>query len=244
MHPVLFRWGKFTVHSYPVMLYLGLLGGILAGNWAASSAGLDVFRVDLVSILLCIPTIIGARLLHTFSHNQNGRGNWKRMWQRGAGGAALYGGLLLSVPLAFPLLRALRVPKGAYGDAVIFTMLIAMAFGRIGCVLHGCCAGRTSQSFLAINLPNLKGAWKKRIPTQYLEATLSLLLAAAAVLVRTSLPFRGALFLLMVAGYAIGRIALESTREETSKGQFTIHHGISVMLILCCLGALAVQWHR
>ena len=38
--------------------------------------------------------------------------------------------------------------------------------------------------------------------------------------------------------------ALESTREQTPIGRFTIHHGISILLIVSCLGTLAVRWPR
>jgi len=242
MRRALFRWGNVTVWSYPAMVYIGLTAGIMAGNWAAHGARMDALRVYAATLILAAPALIGGRLLYAVSHWSAYRNNLSRLWRLGDGGAAMYGGLLLVLPVSVPVLAVLGLPAGDYWDVAIFTMLVAMVFGRIGCLMNGCCAGRPSLSWIAMHLPNGKGDWAKRIPTQFLEAAWGILLIGLALLVRHSLPFRGALFLLVTIGYACGRLFLESTREETGKGRFTIHHGISVLLIVCCLGALALRW--
>src|SRR5262252_1173754 len=38
MRPILFRWRGLTVHSYPALLYVGLVLGVFAGNAAAYGA--------------------------------------------------------------------------------------------------------------------------------------------------------------------------------------------------------------
>ena len=59
------------------------------------------------------------------------------------------------------------------------------------------------------------------------------------------LPFRGALFLYVVAGYAVGRLALESARElSPGAGRFTIHHAISLGMIAVSLVAFTANWPR
>jgi prolipoprotein diacylglyceryltransferase len=62
-------------------------------------------------------------------------------------------------------------------------------------------------------LPGHGGAWQRRYPTQLLEAFWALVVLVVALWARPSLPFEGALFVLVVGAYAAGRLVLELTRE-------------------------------
>lgn len=239
MRRVLFHlWGR-PIHSYPAMLYIGLVAGIVAGNYAAHVAGLDAFRVYVATIVLIIPSLAGARLLHVASNWAVYRQDRSRIWDLSEGGMAQYGGLVLGVPISVPLLAALHLPFGAFWDIGSFTMLVGMIFTRFGCLLNGCCSGRASTIRGSIYLPNHMGVWEKRIPTQILEAGWATVLLMSSMAIWQRLPFPGALFLFVVAGYACGRLALESTRELPAAGRrFTIHHAISLLIIALSLAAL------
>lgn len=226
------------------MLYVGLVVGVAAGNIAAHAAGLNAFRVYVATLLLIPPSLVGARLLHVFTHWDIYRNDRKRIWNRNEGGQAQYGGLAVMVPLSFPLLAILDIPLGGFWDVSSFTILIGMIFTRVGCLLNGCCAGRPSGVF-GLHLPNAQGVWEKRIPTQILEAVWATMLVIAAALIWHLLPFPGALFLFVVAGYAVGRLALESARELAPGARgFTIHHAISLGMIALSLAAFTANWPK
>ena len=245
MRPVLFQWRGFTVQSYPAMVYLGLVAGVVAGNAAAHAAGVDAFRIYVASFILVVPALIGARLFYVASHWRLYRNNPRRIWNRNEGGAAQYGGLLLLLPCSVPVLAALHLPLGASWDMAVFSLLVLMIFGRIGCLLNGCCAGRPSKSWISLYLPNHRGVWDRRIPTQCLEAGWAAVLLVSAIAVRRWLPFPGALFLVVMAGYACGRLVLESTRDRNAEAaRFTIHHAISVVMIVFSFATLTVRWPK
>jgi phosphatidylglycerol:prolipoprotein diacylglycerol transferase len=244
MRRLLFEWRGIKVWSYPAMLYVGLVAGVVAGNIAAHAAGLDAFRVFVVTLLLIPPSLAGARLLHVVTHWDIYRNNRRKIWDRNEGGQAQYGGLLVMVPLSFPLLAALDLPLGAFWDVASFTILTGMIFTRVGCLLNGCCAGRPTGAW-GVWLPNSEGVWKKRVPTQILEAAWAAILLLSMLWVWPLLPFRGALFLYVVAGYAVGRLALESARELAPGARgFTIHHAISLGMIAVSLAAFSANWPR
>ena len=221
------------------MLYIGLVAGVVAGNYAAHIAGLDAFRVYVATILLLIPSLAGARILHVASHwNVYGKDR-ARIWDLKEGGMAQYGGILLAVPLSIPLLATLRLPFGQFWDVSSFTILVGMIFTRIGCLLNGCCAGRPSTMWGTIDLPNHLGVRAKRIPTQLLEAAWAAVLLAVSIMLWPRLAFGGALFLLVVAGYATGRLALESARDLPAESRgFTVHHVISLLIIVLSVAAI------
>lgn len=242
MRPVLFHWRGYRVWSYPAMLYVGCVFGIVGGNAAAHASGLDAFRVWMATFVLLGVALIGARLLFVVTHWSFFRNDLRRIWDRTEGGAAQYGGLLLAVPASWPLLSALSVPFGAFWDVGVLTILIGMIFTRMGCQLNGCCAGRPVKTFGLI-LPNHRGVWQRRVPTQGLEGAFAAVLLFAGLSVWPRLPFPGALFLLMAGAYATGRMVLESARERPAGASaFTVQHGISLFIMIVSFTGLLVLW--
>lgn len=239
---ILFLWRGIPVHSYPAMLYTGLVFGMVAGNYAANLGGLDSMRVYAATFLLVIPSLIGSRLLHVATRWGKYRREPSRIWDLSEGGMAQYGGILLAVPVSALLLPAMDLPFGAFWDVGSFTILVGMIFTRVGCLLNGCCSGRPSTMPGSLYLPNHSGVWKRRIPTQILEAAWAAILLVSSMLIWPRLPFDGALFLFVVAGYAAGRLLLESARDEATSGKgFTVHHAISLLLVAMAAGAIVTR---
>ena len=242
MRPILFRWRGLTVWSYPALLYVGLVLGVFAGNVAAHAAGIDARAVFMATFLLLLPALLGARLLFVATHWSAYRENPRRIFSRSDGGAAQYGALGVILPLSVPLTAVLGLSLGEFWDAATFTILVGAIFTRVGCLLNGCCAGRPSMRW-GVRLPNRAGVWERRVPTQALEALLAAILLAGAVFAWPHRPFAGALFLGAAGAYAVGRLALESFRERPAGSRgLTIHHVISLVLIVTCGAALAHRW--
>lgn len=242
MRPILFQWRGVTVWSYPAFLYLGLVAGVVAGNAAAHAAGMDARAVYVATFLLLVPALLGARLLYVATHWSDYRHDVRRIMDRSQGGAAQYGALALMLPLSVPVASLVGLSLGDFWDAASFTILVGMIFTRLGCLLNGCCAGRPVERW-GIRLPNRAGVWKRRVPTQALEALAAAVLLAVAALIWPRRSFPGAVFLIVAAGYALGRLGLESLRERApSSSRFTIHHAISIALLVVCGSALAGHW--
>jgi prolipoprotein diacylglyceryltransferase len=136
---------------------------------------------------------------------------------------AMYGGLPVMLLLSIPITGALGIPLGRFWDAAIFTILLGIAFTKLGCYLNGCCTGR--------------GIWRARFPAQLLEAAwaaLLTILAAAAVSWRLP-PYPGALFLMAGGMYASGRLVFENLRESEPGG--TPRAGVVFSIALLVLSA-------
>lgn len=232
MRRVLFQFGGIKIHAYPAMLYLGVVFGVIAGTDWATLHGLDSNRVFAAMLLLVLPALLGARLLFVVCHWELYRREPSRIWQRSDGGAALYGGLLVSFFASLPLLGLLGIPLAKFWDAAAITLMVGMILTRVGCLLNGCCAGRPTERWFALYLPDVHGVWRRRLPTQLLEAGFAALLLFGSVEVWNRLPFDGALFLSALAAYGAGRLWLESTREKIHRiGRVSIHRAISAIVV-------------
>jgi phosphatidylglycerol:prolipoprotein diacylglycerol transferase len=245
MRRILLQWHGIRIYSYPAMLYLGIVLGVNSATFAARHHGLDPTLFHLAILFLLIPALVGARLLFVAVHWDIFRAEPGRIWRRSDGGAALYGGLILTLLLSFPLLNFMNISVAAFWDATAIAMLIGMIPTKFGCFLNGCCAGRTTRGRLAVYLPNELGEWAHRVPAQLLEAGLAALLLILSVAVWQRFPMDGVLFLTALGGYGIGRWWLESTREAIdSVGSLNLHKAISAALVLVSISSLTLIWFR
>jgi len=243
MRRVLFEWHGIQIFSYPVFLYVGLVFGMVGENHAAHVAGLDAARVFVATLILLVPALVGARLLYVAAHWPIYRRQPWRIWHRSEGGAAMLGAVPFMLVASAPVLAALELPFGAFWDVATYCILIGTIFTRFGCLLNGCCSGRPSQGRWALCLADHRGIRCRRIPTQLLEAGWASLLLLVAVLVWQALPFPGALFLGVLAGYAAGRVALEATRDHRQMiGPVGVQQLLATVLTGVSLASLVLLW--
>ena len=197
----------------------------------------------LVAIVLLIPALIGAQLWFVIQHVQAFCTEPQRLWRRQEGGAALDGGLVLSVASSIPLLAIAGLSFWRFWDAAIFAMLIGAIITRFGCLMRGCCAGRATDGPFGVRLPNHLGQWQRRFPTPLLEAGWAALVLVGVLFTRTNLPFDGALFASAVAGYAIGRPLIALTRESDNlRRDVIINLMVSTLLFAAATSVLIYRW--
>ncbi len=157
---------------------------------------------------------------------------WARFW---AGGLTFYGGLALAVPLGYLQLRRDRFPVRKALDMGGMVIPVGLAFGRMGCLLGGCCFGQRCELPHALVFPPhspaslsqaqaglLAGSHHSSLPvhpTQLYEAYGCLALAAALILWLSGRKrYDGQLFLIFLAGYASLRFIIEFFRADERGG--------------------------
>jgi phosphatidylglycerol:prolipoprotein diacylglycerol transferase len=122
MRKILFSWNGLNVCSYPAMLYLGMLAGVFVGAHVAQLSGMDANMFAVATVALIVPALVGSRLLFVFSHWHVYRRDVSRIWRRSEGGMAMYGGLIVTVPLSIPLLRTIHLPFAEFWDATLWRL--------------------------------------------------------------------------------------------------------------------------
>ena len=224
------------MRTFPALLYLGLLAGVVTQNAMAKAAGLPSGRVYVATLVLIPIALLGGRLLHVASHWADYRHDRRRILDRSTGGMALYGGLITLLPASVAVLAALAVPFFSFWDIAVFPILITMAGGRFGCLVTGCCAGRITSGRFGWWLRDAAGHRAHRIPAQLLEAGLAAGLLLLAFAVRSALPRPGELFLVVAVLFGTGRLGLLPLRADRSHAATT--RLISIALVAAGLGGL------
>lgn len=136
-------------------------------------------------------------------------------------------------------------------DMGVPPLALAQAIGRVGCLAAGCCYGRPTDSWLGLYLPDDRGVWAVRYPTQIMSglANLSIFFVLLAVerygmrrISKTQTwPFNGFLALLFLILFSLKRFAMGFLRESGPPlvGPFTWMH-LSALITLVVVTVLMV----
>lgn len=134
--------------GYGVMMVLGLLSAIFLAEWRAKQAGFDREMVWDLATALFIPGIIGARLFYLIQHGdkvfvgKKGAGEILfAMVNLSEGGLVLYGGLIAGAVAYFVFCAMKKLPPLGVADVITPSVGVGIGFGRLGCLLNGCCFG-------------------------------------------------------------------------------------------------------
>ena len=176
---------------------------------------------------------------------------WAKFW---AGGLTYYGGLIAATGAAWVLLKRDRFPFWKAADMAGFAIPLGLGFGRMGCLLAGCCFGTTCDLPWAVAFPWRSAASEEQFrdhllaspkmwslpvhPTQLYESAASLAIAAVCLLwVHGRKRYDGQVFAAFLALYAVARFFLEMLRRDDRGGLFGL--STSQLLGVAMLAAAA-----
>jgi len=214
MRPVLFTWRGRQFASYRTALTLALALFALLVVDGATAQGMAPGPVTVVVAVFMIAGMLGARLLFVLSNRHRYESRWRATLTRRDEGAAAYGGLLGGTAAGALAGVLLRLPVGQLLDIAAIAALPAVAVGRGGCLLHGCCLGRVTTSAFGVPVKREHPAGTRRVPVPLFEIALLAGLALALEAVRAGHPRPGLVFLIASAGYAAVRFFLGFLRPH------------------------------
>ena len=200
--------------AYPALAFIG---GLLALALQAAILGRERLAPEPSLTAAVVAVVVGlaaAKAWYALLHPEESiiKGGWA------------VDGFLTVAPVAMvAALHALSQPMGVVLDATTPGVFFAVALGRIGCFVTGCCAGRSTRSRWGIWSSDRRvGA--RRIPAQLLESGAGLVLGitSLALVLEHALPIHGLVFVAGFAAYAAVRQILLRLRAEQRRSPRTI----------------------
>ncbi len=111
-----------------------------------------------------IAGVVGARLFYVVHHfEQFQQGDLLSIFAIWRGGLELLGGVILAITVIVLYLRYHKLPIRRYLDILAIGLMLALAFGRIGCFLNGCCFGKPSNVPWAVRFPYGSHAYRSQV---------------------------------------------------------------------------------
>jgi phosphatidylglycerol---prolipoprotein diacylglyceryl transferase len=145
MFPELINIFGFPVHTYGVMLALGIMCALFAAQRLARQDGIVGDRVFDLGLWTIIGGLLGSKLLMIFT-DENFRGN---LWNLISldflrSGGVFYGGLIGGFFTLLFLIRYYKLSFWKVADAFAPGVALGQFFGRQGCNAAGCCWGKAT----------------------------------------------------------------------------------------------------
>jgi phosphatidylglycerol---prolipoprotein diacylglyceryl transferase len=162
MYPELFRipFLDRPIPSFGVMMMLGLLGVIFLSKALARRTGVNPQHFENLAILAVLVGIVGSRLSHVLEnigeYTDAKDGFVTNVFQAiniTSGGLTFYGGFILATVVCIVYAKRVKLPIRHSMDIAAPCVMIGLAFGRIGCLLNGCCYGAECHLPWAITFP-------------------------------------------------------------------------------------------
>jgi phosphatidylglycerol---prolipoprotein diacylglyceryl transferase len=227
VHPVAFHFGSFTVHWYGIFVAVGFLLGIWTASRRGVRDGLAPEKIADSATWLVLSAMIGARILHVISYwDEEFAGKpLTEIFMIQRGGLVYYGGFIGGVIAVLIYTRLHKIPLWKFGDAVAPSIALGHAFGRIGCLMTGCCYGKACDLPWAVHFPfgheTHRGPEATPVhPVQIYEALLNFALYGFLAWLYRRKKFDGQIFATYLLCYAVLRSFVELFRADYRQAQY------------------------
>ncbi len=247
MHPII-HLGSVEVPAYGLCMVIGIIVAFVLSYFRLRKKGEIIDSLLLVAAVAMIIGLCCAKIFYyVFSY---GLGRLFREVFSGDfsgfqdSGLVYYGGLLGGIVGAFVAIKTNKLNFDNYVNAIVPCVPLGHAFGRIGCLMAGCCYGQPYEGVFAVHSvdldPNLL-----LFPIQAVESILNALLFVVLIFF-TKKERKGITTLAFyIVAYSIIRFILEFFRGALIRGVYaglSTSQWISILLILLFL--LLLRMHK
>jgi len=248
MIPVLLRLGPLTIHTYGLMMALGVAFSLWFVYVQSKKWGLDASKIIDAGFYTILVSLLGAKLalfVGNLSYYTRYPGE---LLSLARSGGVFQGGLAFGIVFALWYFRRRRIPTWKVADIAGPALALGHGFGRIGCFMAGCCYGRACELPVGVRFHSqyahdLTGIplGQALHPVQLYEAGLNFLNFIVLFLILRRKTFDGQVFSFYVINYSVIRFFTEYFRGDHPERAFLVE-GTSPFLSLtlpqffCILG--------
>ena len=260
MHPKLFSFNtpeflrgflpdQIHVYSYGVFIALGILAAFYVTLHKSKKLGMDTDKLSSLFLWTILAAFVGGKLFFYFEDFDKYFSDPGTMLRNSGGGFVFYGSLIFAIPTILWRLTKLKVPIRPFFDVLAVAGPIVHSFGRIGCLMAGCCHGSECDLPIGItfNHPETLAdpAGIPLYPTQLFDIGVNLIILVTVLILERRKKFEGQLFLIYLIMYAIGRSIVEIYRGDEARG-FIIGDWLSHSQFIAFLIIIATSfvWYR
>jgi phosphatidylglycerol:prolipoprotein diacylglycerol transferase len=217
VHSIAFQLGSLTVHWYGILVATGFLAGLWTACRRGKKDGISSEQIADLGPWLIVGAILGARTLYVISYwrEQFADKPFSEIFMVQHGGLVFYGGLIGAVVAMYIYLRLKKLPIWKVADVLTPSIALGYVFGRMGCLMNGCCYGRPTDLPWAIHFPATHETHGVGVhPTEIYDSVLNLGFYLFLAWLYRRKKFDGQVFAAYLIGYAVLRSFVEYFRGD------------------------------
>lgn len=236
--------GPFRI--YGLMIALGVLAAVWVSQKRWADRGGDPDDISAIAIVAVPAGLVGARLYHVITDWRRFEDDWLEVFNVRAGGLGIPGGAALGILAALWVMRRRGMDAPSLFDAMMPTLPLAQAIGRLGNWFNQELFGRPTDLPWALEIdvehrPAGYESVETFHPTFLYESLWNLALFGILVVVTNRRLLRpGYVLGAYVLGYSLGRLWIELLRIDPATELFDVRVNVWVSLVGIVGGAIVV----
>jgi phosphatidylglycerol:prolipoprotein diacylglycerol transferase len=153
VHPEIFKipFINLPIQSFGTMMVVGFLVALWVLRHMAGKIGVNSEWISNAGLYALITGLFGAKFFYYVHHHDQFVGNFRAVFS--GWGFELLGGVTAATAFLIVYFRKKRMPAWQCLDLFAIGILIGVGFGRIGCLLNGCCYGHITESTIGLRFP-------------------------------------------------------------------------------------------
>ncbi len=243
MYNDLFSIGGITFHGYGLMIGIGILSAYLTAEYRAKKFGLDPDHLFLLLIYGTGFGLVSAKVLYYMTIMEDIRRD-PRLLLSFSGGFVVYGGMIGGIAAGFLFCRIKKLNFFDYLDLVVPSIALAQGFGRIGCLLAGCCYGTQTSGPFSITFKSSHFAPNgiPLFPSQIVSSAFDFLnfFVLCVLAKKNKTPGKISAFYLIF--YSVGRFIIEFYRGDSIRGTVGSLSTSQFISIFVALAGFLLLW--
>lgn len=241
MRPILFSIGKLNFYSYGLMIAIGVLAAFWVMQRRAPKYGLDGDKGFNLGICCAICGILGAKLLYIIVELPDFLAN-PALWKNIGEGFVVYGGIIGGIAGGWLYCHVKKLSFVRYFDLFMPSIALAQGFGRLGCLMAGCCYGKETSGWFHIVFPAADACQAPTgiplIPTQIISSGANFLHFFILIWFAKKAKKDGQVGGLYLILYSVGRFFIEGLRNDPRGAMGSLSTSQFISLFILAFGVL------
>lgn len=235
----------FTIHGYGIMIAIGILAAYLMTEYRAKKKNMRYELIFDLTLWCAIGGLFGAKFLFLLTQIKNIIADPRSILDV-TEGLVVYGGIIFGILAGFLFTRKHKLDFWKYFDLVMPSIALAQGFGRIGCLMAGCCYGIKTNSPFSLVFPDngYAPAHVHLFPTQPVSSFLNFMNFFILVLISRHKKADGQVAGFYLIFYSIGRFIIEFFRGDLERGSIagmSTSQFISIFLFIFGVAILIIR---
>ncbi len=212
--------GPVTIYGYGLMIAIGIIAAYTVAEYRAKRKGLNHELIFNLTIWSLIGGILGAKILFLITELKDILADPSLLLDV-SHGFVVFGGIIGGIFTGYLYIKSKKLNFLQYFDLVMPSIALAQGFGRIGCLLAGCCYGSetTSPFHLIFHTSDFAPNGVALIPTQPISSILDFMNFFALITIAKRTKADGQVAGFYLVFYSAGRFILEFFRGDLVRGQ-------------------------
>lgn len=237
--------GPFTLYGYGFMIAIGIVTAYIVAEYRARKMKMEYEHVAYIAIWCVLGGFVAAKILFWITE-------WKSVVEDPgflldtiSDGFVVYGGIIGGILAGYIYGKVKKLNFLEYFDLIMPSIALAQGFGRLGCLLAGCCYGAETDSVLAITFTDSSFAPNHvaMIPTQIYSSLLNFIHFGILLFIAKRKKFDGQVAAVYLVLYSIGRFVMEFFRGDVERGYVgVLSTSQFIGIFMCLVGIVLYVW--